>query len=48
MSRSNILYDVELRLCGVTLEGVQLFLRDSQRLDLAVNTYRNYNALAYQ
>ena len=29
-SRSNVLYDVELRLCGVTLEGVQLFLRDTQ------------------
>ena len=47
-SHSNILYDVELRLRGITLEDVRSFLRDTQRLDLAVNTYGNYNALACQ
>ena len=35
-SRSNVLYDVELCLRSVTLEDVQLFLHDIQRLDLAV------------
>ena len=35
-SRSNVLYDVD---CGVTLEDMQSFLRDTQRLDLAVNMY---------
>ena len=32
-SRSNVLYDVELRLRSVTLEDVRSFLRDTQRLD---------------
>ena len=38
-SRSNVLYDVEPRLHGETLEDVRPFLRDTRRLDLAVNTY---------
>ena len=47
-SCSNVLYDVELCFRSVTLEDVRLFLRDTQRLDLTVNTYGNYNALACQ
>ena len=46
MSRSKVLYDVEPRLRGVTLEDVRSFLRDTRRLDLAVNTYGNYKVLA--
>ena len=44
-SRSN---DVEPRLQGETLEDVRSFLRDTRRLDLAVNTYGNYKVLACQ
>ena len=40
--------DAELRLRGVTLEDVRSFLRDTQRFDLAVNTYGNYNVLGCQ
>ena len=47
-SRSNVLYDVESRLRGGTLEDVRSFLRDTQRLDLAVNTYGNYKVVACQ
>ena len=47
-SRSNVLYDVELRLTSVTLEDVRSFLRDTQRLDQAVNTYGNYKVLGCQ
>ena len=47
-SRSNVLYDVEPRLRGETLEDLRSFLRDTQRLDPAVNTYGNYKVLACQ
>ena len=47
-SRSNVLYDVEPRLRDETLEDVRSFLRDTRRLDLAVNTYGNYKVLACQ
>ena len=47
-SRSNVLYDVEPCLQGETLEDVRSFLRDTRRLDLAVNTYGNYKVLACQ
>ena len=48
MSRSNVLYDGELRLYSVTLKDVRSFLCDSHRLDLPVNMYGNYKPLAYQ
>ena len=47
-SRSNVLYDAEPRLRDETLEDVRSFLRDTRRLDLAVNTYGNYKVLACQ
>ena len=45
-SRSNVLDDVELRLCGLTLGDERSFLRDAQRSAVAVKTYGNYEALA--
>ena len=45
-SRSNVLDDGELHLCGLTLGDERLFLRDAQRSAVAVKTYGNYEALA--
>ena len=45
-SRSDVLYDVEPPLRGETLEDARSFLRDTRRLDLAVNRYGNYKVLA--
>ena len=47
-SCSNILYDGEQNLYSITLEDMQSFLCDIQRLDLIVNTYGNYQALECQ
>ena len=44
-SRTNVLYDVEPRLRGETLEDVRSFLRDTQRLDPGSD---NYKVLACQ
>ena len=44
MSRSNVLDDGELR--GLTLGDKRSFLRDAQRLAVAVKMYGNYEALA--
>ena len=45
-SRSNVLDDGELRLYGLTLGDERSFLRDAQRLAVAVKTYGNSEALA--
>ena len=47
-SCSHVMYYVEVRLHDVTLEDRWSFLCDTQRLDLAVHTYGNYNTLACQ
>ena len=41
-SCSNVLDDGELRLRGLTLGDKRSFLRDAQRLAVAVKTYGNY------
>ena len=47
-SHSNILYDGELCLHGITLDDVQSFHCDTVSLDLAVKQYRNAKVLACQ
>ena len=44
-SCSNVLYDGELQLRGLTSEDVRSFLRDTQRLAVAVETYGNIRKL---
>ena len=45
-SGSNVLYDGELQLHNLTSEDVRSFLRATQQLAVAVETYGNYGALA--